>query len=100
MESSAILKGKNSSEITQIKKVLSNLLNKPFKNETLSQKEFDFILDIIEIDPDMLNEIGFKPDKFYELIDKNVDEIENGDITSKKEVQIQKEKKKKKKKFI
>ena len=44
--------------------MLLKLLNKPINNESLSQKEFDFIIDIIDMYPDILDEICFKPDKF------------------------------------
>ena len=71
MENRTPLSGQNSCDITHVKKVLLNLLNKPFNNESLNQKEFDFIIDIIEIYPYILDEIGFKPDKFYILMDKN-----------------------------
>ena len=71
MENRTPLSGQSSCDITDVKKVLLNLLNKPFNNESLNQKEFDFIIDIIEIYPYILDEIGFKPDKFYVLMDKN-----------------------------
>ena len=71
MENRTPLSGQSSCDITHVKKVLLNLLNKPFNNESLNQKEFDFIIDIIEIYPYILDEIGFKPDKFYVLMDKN-----------------------------
>ena len=71
MENRTPLSGQSSYDISHVKKVLLNLLNKPFNNESLNQKEFDFIIDIIEIYPYILDEIGFKPDKFYVLMDKN-----------------------------
>ena len=64
MENSIPLSSHNDSDITHGKKMLLKLLNKPINNESLSQKEFDFIIDIIDMYPDILDEICFKPDKF------------------------------------
>lgn len=71
MEKSIPLSSHNDSDITHVKKMLLKLLNKPINNESLSQKEFDFIIDVIDMYPDILDEICFKPDKFYELMNKN-----------------------------
>ena len=50
---------------------LSNLLNKPLKNKTLNEEQFNFIIETIEENPNILKEIGFKPDNLSELIEKN-----------------------------
>ena len=49
----------------------SNLLNKPLKNKTLNEEQFNFITETIEENPNILKEIGFKPDNLFELIEKN-----------------------------
>ena len=54
-----------------IQDTLSNLLNKPLKNKNLNEEQFNFILETIEENPDILKEIGFKPDNLFELIEKN-----------------------------
>ena len=54
-----------------IQDTLSNLLNKPIKNKSLSEEQFNFIIEIIEENPNILKEIGFKPDNLFELIEKN-----------------------------
>lgn len=59
------------SEIKKIKNLLLNLLNKALNNISLNKKEFDFIVDIIEINPSILNDINFGPDMLFELIEKN-----------------------------
>ena len=54
-----------------IQDTLSNLLNKPLKNKTLNEEQFNFITETIEENPNILKEIGFKPDNLCELIEKN-----------------------------
>ena len=54
-----------------IQDTLSNLLNKPLKNKTLNEEQFNFILETIEENPNILKEIGFKPENLFELIEKN-----------------------------
>ena len=54
-----------------IQDTLSNLLNKPMKNKPLNEEQFNFIIDTIEENPDILKEIGFKPANLFELIEKN-----------------------------
>ena len=54
-----------------IQDTLSNLLNKPIKNKSLTDEQFNFIIEIIEENPNILKEIGFKPDNLFELIEKN-----------------------------
>ena len=54
-----------------IQDTLSNLLNKPLKNKTLNEEQFNFITETIEENPNILKEIGFKPDNLFELIEKN-----------------------------
>ena len=54
-----------------IQDTLSNLLNKPIKNKSLTEEQFNFIVEIIEENPNILKEIGFKPDNLFELIEKN-----------------------------
>ena len=54
-----------------IQDTLSNLLNKPLKNKPLNEEQFNFIIETIEENPNILKEIGFKPDNLFELIEKN-----------------------------
>ena len=54
-----------------IQDTLSNLLNKPLKNKSLSEEQSNFIIETIEENPNILKEIGFKPDNLFELIEKN-----------------------------
>jgi len=54
-----------------IQDTLSNLLNKPLKNKSLNDEQFNFILETVEENPNILKEIGFKPDNLFELIEKN-----------------------------
>ena len=54
-----------------IQDTLSNLLNKPLKNKILNEEQFNFIIETIEENPNILKEIGFKPDNLFELIEKN-----------------------------
>lgn len=54
-----------------IQETLSNLLNKPLKNKALTEEQNNFIIECIDENPNILNEIGFKPDNFFELIEKN-----------------------------
>ena len=62
---------KSNCDITPIKETLLNLLNKSIDNKLLNEKEFEFIVEIIGINPYILEEIGFKPDKFYQLMEQN-----------------------------
>ena len=54
-----------------VQDTLSNLLNKPLKNKTLNEEQFNFIIETIEENPNILKEIGFKPDNLFELSEKN-----------------------------
>ena len=54
-----------------IQDTLSNLLNKPLKNKSLNEEQINFVLETIEENPDILKEIGFKPDNLFELMEKN-----------------------------
>ena len=54
-----------------VQDTLSNLLNKPLKNKTLNEEQFNFIIETFEENPNILKEIGFKPDNLFELIEKN-----------------------------
>ena len=54
-----------------IQDTLSNLLNKPLKNKSLNEEQFNFIIETIEENPNILKEIGFKPDNLFDLIEKN-----------------------------
>ena len=54
-----------------IQDTLSNLLNKPLKNKLLNEEQTNFIIETIEENPNILKEIGFKPDNLFELIEKN-----------------------------
>ena len=61
----------NKYDITPVKNTLSNLLNKTINSIALKEKEFNFIIQIIEIYPYILDEIGFNPDRFHLLMEKN-----------------------------
>ena len=50
---------------------LSNLLNKPLKNNSLNEEQSNFIIETIEENPNILKEIGFEPDNLFELIEKD-----------------------------
>ena len=54
-----------------IQDTLSNLLSKPLKNKSLNEEQTNFIIETIEENPNILKEIGFKPDNLFELIEKN-----------------------------
>ena len=54
-----------------IQDTLSNLLNKPLKNKSLNEEQFNFIVETIGENPTILKEIGFKPENLFELIEKN-----------------------------
>ena len=54
-----------------IQDTLSNLLNKCIKNKTLNDEQFNFVIETIEENPEILKEIGFKPENLFQLIDKN-----------------------------
>ena len=54
-----------------IQDTLSNLLNKPIKNKSLNEEQFNFIIETIEENPAILKEIGFKPENLFDLIEKN-----------------------------
>ena len=58
-------------DITPVKNTLSQLLNKQLNNELLNEKEKNFIIQVIKINPYILKEIGFKPETIFELIEKN-----------------------------
>ncbi len=58
-------------DITPIKKTLLNLMNKVFEGNQLNEKEFNFIIEIVKLNPNILSEIGFSPENIYELIEKN-----------------------------
>ena len=71
MEKRISFSEKSNCDITPIKETILNLLNKTIDNNPLNKKEFEFIIEIIGIHPYILEEIGFKPDKFYQLMEKN-----------------------------
>ena len=54
-----------------IQDTLSNLLNKPLINKSLNEEQFNFIIETIEENPNILKEIGFKPTNLFDLIEKN-----------------------------
>ena len=58
-------------DITPVKNTLSKLLNKQLNNELLNEKEKNFIIQVIKINPHILKEIGFNPESIFELIEKN-----------------------------
>ena len=58
-------------DINPVKNSLLELLNKTIKGVPLNQKEFDYIIKVIEVYPNILEEINFNSEKFYELILKN-----------------------------
>ena len=58
-------------DITPVKNTLKRLLNKSLNNELLDEKEKNFIIQVIKINPPILKEIGFNPESIFELIEKN-----------------------------
>ena len=58
-------------DISTIKNIIKNLLNKQLNNNKISKEEEQFINDSIKIYPDIVKEIGFGPEKVFDLIEKN-----------------------------
>jgi hypothetical protein len=54
-----------------IQDILANLLNKPLKNKSLNEEQSNYIIEIIEENPNILKEIGFTPNNLFDLIEKN-----------------------------
>ena len=54
-----------------IQDILSNLLNRPLKNKSINEEQFNFITETIEENPNILKEIGFSPNNLFDLIEKN-----------------------------
>ena len=57
--------------LTKEKDSISSILFKPFNNKLISKEENDFVMEILEKNPNILSEINFSFDKFMELIEKN-----------------------------
>ena len=57
--------------LTKEKDSISNILFKPFNNQIINQKEIDFIMNILNDNPNILSEINFNSEKFMLLIEKN-----------------------------
>ena len=57
--------------LTKKKDSISSILFKPFNNKLISKEENDFVMEILEKNPNILSEINFSFDKFMELIEKN-----------------------------
>ena len=58
-------------DISKIKNVIIKLLSKQLNNDKISEEEELFINDAIKIYPDIVKEIGFGPEKVFDLIEKN-----------------------------
>ena len=57
--------------LTKEKDSISNILFKPFNNQIINQNEIDFIMNILNDNPNILSEINFNCEKFMLLIEKN-----------------------------
>ena len=57
--------------LTKEKDSISNILFKPFNNQIINQNEIDFIMNILNDNPNILSEINFNSEKFMLLIEKN-----------------------------
>ena len=57
--------------LTKDKDSISSILFKPFNNKQITKEENDFVMEILEKNPNILTEINFSSDKFMELIEKN-----------------------------
>ena len=57
--------------LTKEKDSISNILFKPFNNQIINQNEIDFIMKILNDNPNILSEINFNSEKFMLLIEKN-----------------------------
>ncbi len=58
-------------QIKKIQDTVLDLLNKAIIEDKLNEKEFDFIVEIIGINPNILKDINFGPEILWELIEKN-----------------------------
>ena len=57
--------------LTKEKDSISSILFKPFNNKQINNSENDYIMKILESNPNILNDIHFTSDKFMQLIEKN-----------------------------
>ena len=58
--------------LTKEKDSISSILFKPFNNKQISKEENDFVMGILNNNPNILLEINFTSSKFMNLIEKNV----------------------------
>ena len=58
-------------DITPIKEILLKLINKASQSSPLKQKEYNFIFEIVKLNPNILLEIGFSHEDIYDLIEKD-----------------------------
>jgi len=57
--------------LTKEKDSISSILFKPFNNKQITNSENDYLMKILESNPNILNDIHFTSDKFMQLIEKN-----------------------------
>ena len=58
-------------DITPIKEIILKLINKASQSSPLNQKEYNFIFNIVKLNPNILLEIGFSHEDIYDLIEKD-----------------------------
>ena len=58
--------------LTKEKDSISSILFKPFINKQINKEEEDFVMEILNKNPNILSEINFNSSKFMNLIEKNV----------------------------
>lgn len=71
MQDSPLYLGQRTIDINPVKETLLKLLNNALKAKSLNEKEYNFIIKVMKVTPDILIEIGFGPDSIFELIEKN-----------------------------
>ena len=57
--------------VIHIKELLLKLINKASQGSPLNQKEYNFIFEIVKLNPNILIEIGFNHEDIYDLIEKD-----------------------------
>ena len=61
----------NDLNLNKDKESISSILFKPFNNKQITNSENDYLMKILESNPNILNDIHFTSDKFMQLIEKN-----------------------------
>jgi hypothetical protein len=61
----------NDSNLNKDKESISSILFKPFNNKQINKSENDYVMNLLENNPNILNDIHFTSDKFMQLIEKN-----------------------------